>query len=301
MSTPYSQLTELLSLRFHVKHRKLSTQQDVARIGMGSHHAIRKGRGMEFSEVRAYQAGDDIRHIDWRVSARTQTTHTKLFTEELDKPILCVLQQTANLFFGSKKHFKLDQALQVASLIGWCTLNQSDKIGGLVFNNQQNHWIEPKHQKQSLMKLIHAGLDSQHAITKPQSTASFVWLKALKQLKKQARPGQKIYLIGDFLDWNTEEYQLLRQIKKHSDIVAIHIMDPLEASLPSTGFLKLSDGKKEFQFLASDQQTQDDFQACYQTLWQNCQQGFMQAKTPLVSISTHENPLESLISNRIIR
>ena len=137
----YSNITDLLGFRFLVKRKKLSHQQTLISAKGGYHQAIRKGRGMSFTEVREYQAGDEIRHIDWKVSARTQKTHTKVFTEELEKPIICITEQSSRLFFGSQVRFKSVQAMNISAIIGWIALNHGDKFGGQVFNNQTPEYI----------------------------------------------------------------------------------------------------------------------------------------------------------------
>ena len=122
-SSLYTTLNQLVESRFHVKHHTLGSQQKVMQQVSGGHHSLRKGSGMTFSEVRQYQAGDDIRHIDWRVTARTQKAHTKVFTEEHERPVLIVAEQTPTLFFGSKVQLKAAQVLNVAALLGWCLIN----------------------------------------------------------------------------------------------------------------------------------------------------------------------------------
>lgn len=300
---PYSQLEELIAIRFHVKHRKLAHQQKLASQKGGNHRIQRKGRGMEFSEVRQYQPGDDIRHIDWRVSARTQETHTKIFTEELDKPVLCLVEQTPNLFFGSKKRFKTDQALQVLSAIAWSTLNQGDKIGGLVFNHQSHQWVEPKHQQNSLMKLFHAAIQLQQPLKKPVVANPLYWLSALKQVQKQARPGQKIFLIGDMLQFPSQALPILQTLKRHLDINAIHIVDNLEMALPAKGLglVRLSDGENELQLNAAEKNYRTEYRNHYETLWQNSLQSFHQIKIPLVAVSTQSDAPETLLKQGVLR
>lgn len=301
MPSPYSQLEPLLSIRFHVKHRKLAQQQNMAMQQSGSHRTLRKGRGMEFSEVRQYQVGDDVRHIDWRVSARTQETHTKIFTEELDRPVLCLVEQTPNLFFGSRIRFKTDQAMRVLSVISWATLNQGDKIGGLVFNHKASQWVDPKHQQQALMKLFHAGIELQKPLKTPSEVNPVNWLKALKNIQKQARPGQKLFLIGDLIQFPQQGHAILQSLKRHLDINAIHVFDEIERQLPKLGLVRLTDGKNELQLNSSEQKLQSNYAKHYQELWQKTQQIFIKMKIPLIAVSAQESAVESLFKQGFIK
>ncbi len=299
--SPYSKLDELLAIRFHVKHRKLARQQSLVSQSGGNHRTLQKGRGMEFSEVRQYQAGDDIRHIDWRVSARTQETHTKIFTEEIDKPVLCLVEQTPNLFFGSRIRFKTDQAMQVLSAISWATLNQGDKIGGLIFSHQTSQWIEPKHQQQALMKLFHAGLELQKQLKKPSKMNPLDWIQALKQIQKQTKPGQKIFLIGDLIQFPQQAHSLLQNLKRHLDINAIHIFDEIESKLPKLGLVRLTDGQNELQLNSSESKFQAEYAQHYQSLWLQAQQKFNRIKVPLIAISAQEQAVEALFKRGVLR
>lgn len=301
MTSAYSNLDDLLALRFHVKHRKLAHQQRLASPKGGSHRALRKGRGMEFQEVRQYQPGDDVRHIDWRVSARTQETHTKVFTEEIDKPVLFIVEQTPNCFFGSHLRFKTDQSLHIMATLGWATLNQGDQVGGLVFSHQTNLWVDPKHQQQTLMQLLHAGLQCQKALTQPDLANPDDWRKALKQVQKTTRPGQKLFLIGDLFSLPDEAFGILQTLKHHCDIHAIHVFDPLEQALPNIGLVRLTNGESEQQLNAADAQLRESYAARYQSFWQACQQNFSRLKIPLFSVSTQDNAAETLLKQGVLR
>lgn len=296
----YTQLEDLLNLRFHVKPYKLGHQQRVNAQSVGSHRAIRKGRGMEFSEVRAYQPGDDIRHIDWRVSARTQKTHTKVFTEELDRPVICLVEQSPQLFFGSHIRFKTDQALRILAAIGWSTLNQGDKMGGLIFNHLTTHWVEPKHQKQGLMNLFHTGLSLQKQLT-PQAATTNLWLSNLKQLQKTARPGQKCFLIGDFLNFSDAAFGLLMNLKRHIDINVIHIVDRLEMTLSDIGLVKMTDGVSQLQINTTEEKFRKDYAQSYQKQWDEIQQKFLKLKMPIFMVSAQEDAVAALLQKGILR
>lgn len=297
----YSQLQDLLQTRFHVKHRKLAHQQKVQSQLGGSHHAIRKGRGMEFSEVRQYQAGDDVRHIDWRVSARTQKVHTKLFIEELERPVVCVLEQTPGLFFGSKTRFKTVQAANIMAYLGWVTLNQKDRFGALIFNHEAYHLQEPKHDHKTLSRAFHHLIELQRRNHQPGTSHPKDWSNQLNRLLKHLKPGNKLFLIGDCLQWQDTHFAQLRQLKKHHSITAIHIYDELEQSLPELGIARLSNGQAEVQINGFDSKTTKDYHLQHQQQIHVLQSKLNQLKIPLAKISAQQSPLEALISIGLVK
>ena len=300
----YTQLNALVEARFHVKHRSLGSQQKVMQQMSGGHHSIRKGSGMTFSEVRQYQAGDDIRHIDWRVTARTQKAHTKVFTEEHEKPVILVAEQTPALFFGSQVQLKTAQVLNVAALLGWCTLQQNDLVGGLVFNGQQQAWIAPKRQQQTLLSWFNKALTLQKTLQQPGKANPLYWQQACQQLLKVVKPGSKIFLIGDFLNLSDVVQNQLKTLRKHSEITAIHIYDPLEKTLPKLGWLSLTTSWASDHLLPINslkEETRQRYQAQYQQAWEQAQQTFRNMKVPLIELSTTDSAIHTLINQRVIK
>jgi uncharacterized protein (DUF58 family) len=297
----YSNMADLLGFRFHVKRKKLAHQQTLISAKGGYHQAIRKGRGMTFTEVREYQSGDEIRHIDWKVSARTQKTHTKVFTEELEKPIICLTEQTPNLFFGSHVRFKTAQAMNLTAIIGWIALNNGDKFGGQVFNHQQSSWNPAKQNHKGLLQLLHNGVKLQTAIKSPLDTNPQTWTQQLESVKKQISSGNRIFLIGDFLNQPNSFFQQLAQFKKRNQIILLHIFDPLDKALPKAGSLSFSNGIKRFLFDTSQASQQQKYQQAYQQSWQALKIECGKFHIPLIEINSSLNPVSELISQKVIQ
>lgn len=295
----YSDIESLLTIRFHVKGRRLTSQQKLISSQGGYHQAVRKGRGMEFNEVREYTAGDDIRHIDWKVSARTQKIHTKLFTEELEKPVICVVEQTPKLFFGSRIRFKSVQALNIASALAWVTVQQGDRFGGYVFNPQSHHWVEPKHQQKSVTRFLHFGLDLQRQLTSPNGMETD-WIVHLSALQQHIKTGSRLFLIGDFLEVSDAFVQKLGQLKKRADITLIHLFDPIEQSLPTQGQLLLTDGHQQLNIDTDLNEQNRIYQASYQHAWQALSDACHARQIALVAISAQEDPVQALLTQRVI-
>lgn len=297
----YSDITRLNGWRFHVKHLKLGHQQKIMAQMGGASRTVRKGRGMEFSEVRLYQPGDEVRHIDWRVTARTQIPHTKLFTEEHERPIVFVVEQSPSLFFGSQGCFKSVRVLDALAILGWAGLNQGDRVGGIIFGQQPGQWLEPKRQAKVLLQLFDNGLKQQQLITKPGLITNQGWLKALNQITGLLHPASKVILIGDMFNLDNEALNKLQNLSRHNPITALHITDPLEQSLPMLGEVEFNDGENQFVIDSNDAKTRAKYVADYHQAWLGLKQNLISRRISLVSLDTLQNPIEQLLQQKVLR
>ncbi len=298
----YSELIDLVELRYLLKQRKLNHQQHLLASNLGNHHATRKGHGMTFSEVRQYQPGDDIRHIDWRVTARTQKTHTKVFVEEHERPTFLITEQTPALFFGSKVRLKTAQAMNLAAALAWCSLNQNERVGGIGFNHQQTIWVSPKRSQKTVLNYLQQTLNLQQKLYRPAANQTHHWPKTLQQLAKTARPGAKIFLIGDMINMVQTAMPSLQTLKRHLDIVALHIADPLEKQLPELGWLSLTRtfGDDPIHLDSFRHQTQKKYRQAYEMSWKRTKEKLNQQQIPLFEINNQQDVIAQLIAHRII-
>lgn len=197
-----------------------------------------KGRGMDFAEVRAYQAGDDIRSIDWRVTARTGKAHTKLFHQERERPLWLWVDQRPSMYFGSRECFKSVLACQLAAFYAWQALALGDKIGSVVFNEVDQRLHRPVGQQRSLQalfanlidynqRLLQSPLPNNNTNTRNNLTAALQAL--LHNLHKQSF----VVLISDFSDWDATCAALMQTIASRTHLICHFIADPLEQHLPT--------------------------------------------------------------------
>ena len=201
---------------------------------------------MEFDEARPYQPGDDIRSLDWRVTARTGKPHTKLFREERERPVFLWVDFRRPMFFATRGRYKSVVAAEAASLLAWSANKHGDRVGGLVFSESVHHETKPRRGKAGVLNLIqqlvlHPAWDG-HAAAAP--TAADV-RAPMTRLARLARPGSLVFLISDFRGLNrSAELQLLR-VARHCETVMLHVYDPLERGLPPPGRYRMSDGARE--------------------------------------------------------
>jgi uncharacterized protein (DUF58 family) len=217
----------------------------------GQYLSAFKGRGMEFDEARLYQPGDDMRHIDWRVTARRGKPHTKLFREERERAVFLWVDYRAPMFFATQGVFKSVLAARCASLLAWSANNHNDRVGGLIFSDSSHHELKPKRGKAQILQLIKQLVKMQDA--KSSSTNSEVIQQALARLRRVAHPGSLIFLISDFRYLNAQAESHLKQIAKHNEVVMLFIYDPLESQLPPSGRYRLSDGQFDVTVNTSEQ------------------------------------------------
>lgn len=239
----YVSVDELLRLRHLSRDLTLTTRKRSQALLEGSVRTRYRGRGMEFSEVRPYQPGDDIRTIDWRVTARVQAPYTKLFQEERERPIFVMVDQRSPMFFGSQQCFKSVFAAQVATLIAWIANNNSDRIGALVFGDNRQGDIRAKRSKHAVLDLLHQLVEFNRELAGPiPADGGTSLLDMLTETSRIARPGSLVILLSDFHDFSSECREPLSQLAKRSDVMALHVYDILERQLPRAGQLAVSNG-----------------------------------------------------------
>lgn len=238
-----AQLQDLLSLAGELRGISLQPRRSRAALG-GDYQTRFRGRGMEFSEVRGYQPGDDVRNIDWRVTARRGKPHTKLFHEERERPLLIALDLRRPMFFGTRSCFKAVQAARIAALLGWCALQQGDRVGAFLFSEEQHRELRPQRGKGAVLTMLRA-ICSDPAWDRPPHLPFEPRQRlyhTLVRLRRVARPGSLVLLVSDFAQWDEEVEKQLALLGRHADLALFHCYDPLERTLPPAGTYRLTDG-----------------------------------------------------------
>lgn len=233
-------LAELIDMRHRVREVPLFSTPHRRSPLVGLHHSKLRGRGVDFDQVRIYQAGDDVRTIDWRVTARTQEPHTKLFHEERERPIYILVEQSTRLFFGSGLVFKSVLAAQAASLIGWAALSHNDRVGGLVFGHGEQHEIKPRRSKQSLLQLLDRLTRANAGLNTDQDTDPDAFGLALRRAREVLRPGSLAVIICDERALGDSAEQQLTLLARHVDLLLVPVFDPLDHALPAAGLLRFA-------------------------------------------------------------
>ena len=287
-------LAELIEMRHRVREVQLFSTPAKRSPLIGLHHSKLRGRGVDFDQVRVYQAGDDVRTIDWRVTARTQEPHTKLFHEERERPIFIMVEQSRRLFFSSALQFKSVLAAQAASLFGWAALAHNDRIGGLVFGDTEHHEIKPRRSKQSLLQLLNRlARANQNLHTEAQNGRDSFGL-ALRRAREVLRPGSLAIIVCDERALNDAAEQQLSLLARHTDLLLLPVSDPLDHGLPAAGLLRFNEhgAQLELDTHSPDLRSAYQHQAEQrQARWQRLAQ---KLRVPLLPLSTEHDLVEQL-------
>lgn len=297
----YCKIDELTAARFAAEVMQLRAHRTARTSLFGNIRSAIRGRGLEFEEVRAYQAGDDVRTIDWRVTARSGKPFTKLFREEREKPSLIVVDQRQPMFFGSHNCFKSKLAAYLGAWLAWSGLEQGDRIGGLVIGNRERQEIRPRRSRKTIMAWLNALLVFNHALQRDSQlpSAEQSLFDALTDLRRIAKPGTTIYLIGDF--HGSEHPQIREQlhaIARHCEITALFIYDVLERELPPPALYTVTNGSARVTLDSGDRQLRDRHRATFEQRLQHIRKLFRSLAIPLIEISTDEPPLQQLTALR---
>jgi uncharacterized protein (DUF58 family) len=212
----------------------------------GGHLSPYKGRGVEFDESRPYQPGDDLRTMDWRVTARTGKPHTKVFREERNRPVFVWLDLRRPMHFATRGAFKAVRAAEMAALIAWSAVANGDRLGGLVFGATAHDEIRPSLGSRAALRLLQTACAA--SFWERQSTVSVEGdaERALQRLARVARPGSLIFLLSDFRRLGADAASQLRQLAGHCDLLLAHFYDALEAELPPPGRYRIETGGRAF-------------------------------------------------------
>ncbi|MBV2134585.1 DUF58 domain-containing protein [Pseudomonas sp. MAP12] len=289
-------LAELLEMRHRLSEVQLFSSGQRRSPLIGLHHSKLRGRGVDFDQVRVYQAGDDVRNIDWRVTARSQEPHTKLFHEERERPVFLLVEQSPRLFFGSGLCFKSVLAAQTAALFGWAALAHNDRIGGLVFNDQQCSEIRPRRSKQSLLQLLGRVVRANQALGAPLDAAasSDGFGQALRRAREVLRPGSLVLVICDERTLNEVAEQQIGLLSRHCDVILLTLSDPLDHALPAAGLLRFCDAHARLELDTSDAELRQAWRTRGEERQQRWQRLAQKLGVLLLPLSTQRDLIEQL-------
>lgn len=258
-----------------------------------------KGRGMEFAETRLYTPGDDVRNLDWRVTARTGKAHTKLFREERERPVFLSVDYRASMFFATRGMYKSAMAARLAALIAWSARRHDDRIGGQIFAESGNVELRPDHGHAAVLRLLKALVEQAHP---PQvgGLAEPALEEALMHLPRHARPGSLVFVFSDFRQLNPAGESALSRLSRHCDGVLVMIHDSLEQHLPP-GRHRYGDGVHEL-VIDADRSAIAEHARRFQTRFEQVQTLARRHGMRFVSCCTTEAPLAVLQrGSRLIR
>ena len=280
--------------RIEIKTRKLSNQ-----IFSGSYHSAFKGRGISFSEVREYQYGDDIRAIDWNVTARNRKPFIKVFEEERDLTVMLLIDVSQSSFFGTQNEFKNHIIAEISGVIAFSAITNNDKVGVLFFSDTIEKFIPPKKGKTHILRIISEIYDFH-----PKQTGTNL-TEALKHFNNMVKKKSIAFLVSDFLSQDSQNENFKKDFKKSlsivgkkHDLIGLHIYDEREANMPDIGLAKVIDSEsgQEFWIDTSDKALREKYAKTFHENVRTTKDLFGKSGAQLESIKTEDNYVISLMN-----
>ena len=271
--------------KIEIKARGLSSN-----VFAGQYHSAFKGRGMAFSEVREYQYGDDVRDIDWNVTARFHRPYIKVFEEERELTVMLMIDVSGSLDFGTQRQMKRDMVTEIAATIAFSAIQNNDKIGVVFFSDRIEKYIPPKKGRKHILYIIRELLDFQ-----PQSHRTDV-KQVLEFLTSVAKRRCTAFVLSDFYD--TQDFlQPLQIANRKHDVVALQIYDIRAKELPDVGLMRVVDAETGYEQYIDTSSHQ--LRQAHERYWRNAQEKLKdtmsKSNVDLVSIATNDDYVKSLL------
>ena len=270
--------------RIEIKTRGLSNNMFA-----GQYHSAFKGRGMAFSEVREYQYGDDVRDIDWNVTARFHRPYVKVFEEERELTVMLLIDVSGSLFFGTRGQQKTEMATEIAATLAFSAIQNNDKIGVIFFSDKIERYIPPKKGRRHILYIIREMLDFKADSVRTDVAVALEYLGTMQKRRCTA------FVLSDFYDRKDFEKPLQVCRSKH-DVVGIQLYDPLQKALPDVGLLRIHDAETGYeQYIDTSSKA---LRRAHQRYWQEreemLQQTFVRNNVDYVSVATDGDFVKAL-------
>jgi uncharacterized protein (DUF58 family) len=245
----YVDLDELIGLEQRGRRISFLPRQPVHSLLSGRFASRMRGRGLNFEEIRDYRPGDDVRSIDWKVTARLQKPHVRVFNEERDRQALLVVDQRLSMFFGSRLSMKSVTAAQAAAIGAWRVLGVGDRVGAIVFNDSDLVEIGARRSRATVLQILSAIVAQNEVLGVGRGlvTAPIMLNTALEHATRRALHDATIIVISDFDGADDATRQMIGAMTQHNDVVALLVHDPLQSDLPASAAMTVTDGELQIQ------------------------------------------------------
>ncbi len=291
----HTTLDELVRLEYLAKGFSLLPRQPVESLLSGRHASRLRGRGLTFEELRDYRPGDDIRSMDWKATARLRKPHVRVYSEERERPVLLVVDQRQPMFFGSARATKAKAAAELAAVGAWRTLDAGDRVGAILFNDQEIIELKPHRSRTNVLRICHelVEMNQQLAATFPGEPT--VGLNdALLRAVNVAKHDHLVVLITDYHGNDSRTGQLATRLVSHNDVLAALVYDPLGIRLPVQSGMVATDGRRELSPAASSD-FGDRFEEAFRRRCQEIQSHLRALRIPMLPICTHEPVIDQVL------
>ena len=293
--TTQDRTTELLKKvrKIEIKTRDLSNQ-----IFSGGYHSAFKGRGMSFSEVRAYEYGDDVRNIDWNVTARMRSPHVKVFEEEREITAMLLVDISPSTLFGTQKSkdgtpvMKEEIMAEIAAVLSFSAINNNDKVGAMLFTNEIETFIPPKKGRNHILRIIRELVD-----VSPKGKGTDL-AEVLRHLTNMLKKRSIVFVLSDFMNTGKSYQDALSIARRRHDVVGLHIFDNHETTLPNVGLVRVRDAEtgKTAWLDTADAGTRESYAEWYKQNLAQTREIFLRSGADFISIDTRSSYIQSLMN-----
>lgn len=292
----YTGLPALMALELQARGLSFAARQPRASILAGAHASRLRGRGLNFEELRRYQPGDDLRHLDWRASLRTGKPFVRSYTEERDRPALIVVDQRMAMFFGSTRNFKSVTAAELAALAAWMAFTAGDRVGGLVFNDQGIDSIAPLRSRARVQQLCASIVRQNQALhaSNRDAEGEAQLDQVLQRCLGVAKHDHLICIVSDFAGAGPRTLQLLRELAAHNDVLALQVYDPLALNLPAHGRVLVTQGELQVELAVERKQVHQPLGNYLSGRLQDVATLLRRSQVPLLMVSSGEDSVAQL-------
>ena len=291
----YVDLDDLIRIQFSSRDFSFKPQQPVSSVLSGRYGSRLRGRGLDFSELRRYLPGDDIRTMDWKVTARTRSPHVRVYTEEKDRAVLLLVDQRQNMFFGTRDRLKSVTAAELAALGAWRALAVGDRIGAVVFNDTEVVEFRPRRSRQTVMQILGEVVRQNHALAADRTVESNPGQlnRVLERARILAPHDVLVITISDGFGTDATTERLSAGLVEHNDLLALLVHDPLRLD-PRGPRMTVSDGSLQIDLDLSDRKVSDAIAEDYRNDQKQMAHFLRRLSAPLLMISNRGDPVDQV-------
>ncbi len=291
----YTNLDDLIRIRFKTADFSFKPAQPVNSILSGRYASRLRGRGLNFEELRRYHPGDDIRSMDWKVTARTRSPHVRVYSEEKDRSVLLIVDQRLNMFFGTRNRMKSVTAAELAALGAWRALDSGDRIGMVAFNDSTVMEHKPQRSQKAVMTMFHTltGMNHDLSINTAVERQPDKLNQALITANKLVSHDSLVIIISDFDGVNEQTEKLVSQLARHNDIIGMLVHDPVRIN-PLKQNINVSDGMLQFMMNLKSKKTRQAIVDDYRHEQELIKQYLQKLSAPLLMISNETDVVDQV-------
>ncbi len=280
--------SELLS---RIRKIEIRTRKMVDDLTAGAYHSVFKGSGIEFEDVREYTQEDDVRDIDWNVTAKMGTPYIKKYVEERELTVMLLVDMSSSSFFGSKGKTKNETAVEIASLLAFSAIRNNDKVGLLMFTDKVEFYLPPKSGRIHILRLIREMI-----VRRPESKGTNI-SAALEKIMKILHKKAVVFLISDLIDRESNFGRALTVVNKKHDVIAVRVLDEIELNFPKAGLLNLSDLESgQVSLFSAKSKNVELFREKAKLLHQESKDICIKSKVDMIDILCGEDLIKPLMS-----